>query len=105
MTWLNGTCSFRSRHSKQSASTDASHSNPSFKIAEVRGRGLLVAFELRGVEEGTAMKVVKACLRRGLLCQKVSSFETVGLSPPLTVTADACAKAVGIIEEALREVM
>ena len=69
-------------------------------ISEVRGQGLLVAIEF-SAEIGPAL--VAACRERGLLCNVVKP-NTLRLVPPLTVSEDELAEAVGIIDAALAAV-
>ena len=69
-------------------------------ISEVRGQGLLVAIEF-SAELGPAL--VAACRERGLLCNVVKP-NTLRLVPPLTVSDDELAEAVGIIDAALAAV-
>lgn len=69
-------------------------------ISEVRGQGLLVAIEF-SAEIGPAL--VAACRERGLLCNVVKP-NTLRLVPPLTVSEDELAEAVGIINAALAAV-
>ena len=69
-------------------------------INEVRGQGLLVAIEF-SAEIGPAL--VAACRERGLLCNVVKP-NTLRLVPPLTVSEDELAEAVGIIDAALAAV-
>ena len=69
-------------------------------ISEVRGQGLLVAIEF-STDLGPAL--VAACRERGLLCNVVKP-NTLRLVPPLTVSDDELAEAVGIIDAALAAV-
>ena len=69
-------------------------------INEVRGQGLLLAIEF-SAELGPAL--VAACRERGLLCNVVKP-NTLRLVPPLTVSEDELAEAVGIIDAALAAV-
>lgn len=69
-------------------------------ISEVRGQGLLIAIEF-SAEIGPAL--VAACRERGLLCNVVKP-NTLRLVPPLTVSEDELAEAVGIIDAALAAV-
>ena len=69
-------------------------------VNEVRGQGLLVAIEF-SAEIGPAL--VAACRERGLLCNVVKP-NTLRLVPPLTVSEDELAEAVGIIDAALAAV-
>ena len=69
-------------------------------ISEVRGQGLLVAVQF-SAEIGPAL--VAACRERGLLCNVVKP-NVLRLVPPLTVSSDELAEAVGIIDAALESV-
>jgi len=69
-------------------------------ISEVRGQGLLAAVQF-GAEIGPAL--VAACRERGLLCNVVKP-NVLRLVPPLTVSSDELAEAVGIIDAALESV-
>jgi predicted acetylornithine/succinylornithine family transaminase len=63
---------------------------------EVRGRGLLLAFDV----DRPAAEVVAGCLERGLLICTAGE-KTVRLTPPLTVTADLVDQALSTLEEVL----
>jgi acetylornithine/N-succinyldiaminopimelate aminotransferase len=63
---------------------------------EVRGRGLLLAFDV----DRPAAEVVAGCLERGLLVSTAGE-KTVRLTPPLTVTADLVDRALSTLEEVL----
>jgi ornithine--oxo-acid transaminase len=54
-------------------------------IREVRGRGLLIALELRH-DAGGARRVTEALMRRGLLCKETHQH-TIRFAPPLVITA------------------
>lgn len=70
-------------------------------IAEVRGKGLMLAFEL--AVDG-AKQVHRACLERGLLVNPIGD-RIVRLLPPLTVTEAECEEGLGILREALGEAL
>ena len=55
-------------------------------IQEVRGRGLLIALELRH-DAGGARRVCEGLMRRGLLCKETHEH-TIRFAPPLVITAD-----------------
>ena len=69
-------------------------------ISEVRGQGLLVAVQF-SADIGPAL--VAACRERGLLCNVVKP-NVLRLVPPLTVSDEELAEAVGIIDDALASV-
>ena len=56
-------------------------------IIEVRGRGLMVAAELRG-KPGVAARAVKIAGQHGVLMLTCGARETVRFLPPLVVTAE-----------------
>jgi acetylornithine/N-succinyldiaminopimelate aminotransferase len=66
-------------------------------ITEVRGRGLLVAFELK---KDIAQDILMACLHKGLLVNRVKP-DAVRLVPPLIIANEEIDQAVGIIDEVL----
>ena len=63
-------------------------------VREVRGRGLMVGFELNA-PKGSAQRLSAACAERGLLLLTASVFEVIRFIPSLAVTS-------GEIDEALR---
>lgn len=65
-------------------------------IAGVRGKGLLLALELKGAFAGD---VVTTALSLGLLVNEVSP-SAVRLCPPLIITAEQCDEAARILDEA-----
>ena len=78
-------------------------------VAEVRGRGLMLALELVGEslapDPKAANRMLEACRARGLLVGKGGlKANTIRISPPLTITREAADEAADIIEEALAEV-
>ncbi len=68
-------------------------------IREVRGLGLLLAFELTN---GRAKQTQEACLARGLIVNAIGD-DIVRLLPPLIVTAAECEEALGVIRQVLTE--
>jgi 4-aminobutyrate aminotransferase len=78
-------------------------------IGDVRGRGLMIGFELvrdretkeRATSERDAL--VMAAFRRGLLVLAAGS-STIRLSPPLVVSEDQVQTAVTILDDALAEI-
>jgi 4-aminobutyrate aminotransferase len=78
-------------------------------IAEVRGRGLMLALELTGEglvpDPAAANRFLEACRARGLLIGKGGlKANTIRISPPLVITREAADEAADIMEEALVEV-
>ena len=77
-------------------------------VAEVRGKGLMIGIEL--VEPGTltpnaraATAMLEACRRGGLLIGKGGLYNNVlRISPPMSVTRDEAAIALGVLSDALR---
>ena len=67
-------------------------------IREVRGMGLLLAVELHSGE--LAERVLYECLRKGLSF-KISGGKTLSLSPPLIITDEQMAQAIGILDAAM----
>ena len=58
-------------------------------IADVRGKGLMIAVEFKdNVGTGVASKVQKALLKRDILCLTTSVYETLRMIPPLTVSEE-----------------
>ncbi|HKA94383.1 MAG TPA: acetylornithine transaminase [Acidimicrobiia bacterium] len=69
-------------------------------VADVRGRGLLLAAELAtGIDAAT---VTRTCLERGLLLNAVTPT-SLRFAPSLLVTDDEIAAAVGILETVLQD--
>ena len=78
-------------------------------VAEIRGRGLMLAIELTGdglvPDPAAAVRFLEACRRRGLLVGKGGlKANTIRISPPLVITREAADEAADIMEEALAEV-
>ena len=78
-------------------------------VAEVRGRGLMLALELAGEDLApdpvAAVRFLEACRARGLLVGKGGlKANTIRISPPLIITREAADEAADIMEEALAEV-
>jgi ornithine--oxo-acid transaminase len=71
--------------------------NPNVK--EIRGKGLLIAIELKE-EAGSARRYVEALMHNGLLAKE--THETViRFAPPLTISKEEIDTAVEIIRESL----
>jgi len=70
-------------------------------ITEVRGRGLLIAIEF---SRDIANSVVKACLDRGLLVNRVKP-SALRFMPPLIIGNGEIDKALGILNEALSSIV
>ena len=68
-------------------------------IADVRGRGLLLAMEF---SDNIAEEVQMSCLRKGLLVNRVRPH-LLRFMPPLIITQREVDEAVGILEKALME--
>jgi 4-aminobutyrate aminotransferase len=78
-------------------------------VAEVRGRGLMLALELAGEDlapdPAAAIRFLEACRTRGLLVGKGGlKANTIRISPPLVISREAADEAADIMEEALVEV-
>ncbi|MDQ8735855.1 aspartate aminotransferase family protein [Paenibacillus sp. LHD-38] len=69
----------------------------SFPISNIRGKGLLIAFDL---PEGAATELAAACLHEGLLINSPNS-STIRLVPPLIVTQQNIDDMLGIMRHAL----
>ena len=65
---------------------DALRSINSEVVAEVRGRGLLIAIELHD-EAGPARQYCEALQKHGVLC-KETHVKTIRFAPPLVITKD-----------------
>lgn len=83
-------------------------------IAEIRGLGLMNALEFHGQvqrpggarsQAGIAKELTKACLKRGLVLLKCSTFESVRFIPPLIITEQQMEDGMAIIKEAVEEVI
>ena len=70
-------------------------------IKEVRGRGLMLAVELRA-EAGGARRVCENLPRRGLLCKETHEH-TIRIAPPLVLTPDQADWIAEQFEAALRD--
>jgi len=70
-------------------------------ITEVRGKGLLVAVELK---KDIAQDILMECLHKGLLVNRVKP-NAVRLVPPLIITKEEIDQAVGILDEVLSGVV
>ena len=70
-------------------------------IAEVRGKGLLIAVEFQG---DIAMQVVYGCRDRGLLVNLLRA-NVIRFMPPLIITRDEVNQAMGILEEAMENAL
>jgi len=70
-------------------------------VSNCRGLGLLRAFDIEG---GKAGDVQKACMDRKLVTIALGDYG-LRLAPPLVVTEKECEEALGIIGEALAEVL
>ena len=70
-------------------------------ITEVRGKGLLVAVELK---KDIAQDILMECLHKGLLVNRVKP-NAVRLVPPLIITDEEVDQAVGILDEVLSAIV
>jgi 4-aminobutyrate aminotransferase-like enzyme len=77
-------------------------------IRNVRGRGLLIGFDLVSPESGTpwtmahCRRLFDALLRRGII--SMAYTPRVRINPPLVITDDEIDESLGLLEEALAEV-
>lgn len=71
-------------------------------VKEVRGKGLMIGVELE--PEVKCGDVKHACFDRKFLVT-ATGHNTIRIVPPLTVTRQLCDKAVGILEDAIRDVI
>lgn len=83
------------RHLKQSLNELAN----TFPITEVRGKGLLIAFDL---PEGMAPSLAALCMEKGLLIN-ASNASTIRLMPPLIVEQTHIHQLIGILKEAMEQ--
>lgn len=72
-------------------------------IAEVRGRGLMVAAELKEGHPGLAAKVITSAAQKGLLILTAGARETVRFLPPLVVNEQQVDEALSAFESAFHE--
>jgi len=70
-------------------------------ITDVRGRGLMIGFDLASHEDAYAVE--QACFERGLLVL-TCGYRGVRLAPPLVVTTEQCDAALSIIADACEAV-
>ncbi len=75
-------------------------------VGEVRGRGLMLALEMVGLDGSpnppAAVRFLQACRERGVLVGKGGiGANAVRISPPLTITREAAEEAANAFEEAL----
>ncbi|MEQ1929800.1 MAG: aspartate aminotransferase family protein [Parvularculaceae bacterium] len=73
-------------------------------IGEVRGKGLMIGLELidpdRSPSKEKAKRVLEETKKRGLLIGMGGFYgNVIRLAPPLSVTAEECRRALGILEE------
>ncbi len=67
-------------------------------IVDVRGRGLLLLIEFK--DEGTASRVNKGCLERGLFVNQIQGTG-IRIFPALNIQQDELEKGLSIIKEAI----
>ena len=70
-------------------------------ITEVRGRGLMIGFDV--TDNDAAVALEQACFQRGLLVLTCGQ-RGIRLAPPLVVTAEQAATALSIIADACQAV-
>jgi acetylornithine/N-succinyldiaminopimelate aminotransferase len=70
------------------------------RITEVRGKGLMVAFDL---SEDLAPQIVSGALQRGVILNATGA-RTIRMVPPLIITNADVDEAVGVIEDTLKSV-
>ena len=70
-------------------------------LGEVRGRGLLLALELKGA---VSSQIVEAALRRGLLVNAPRPT-AIRFMPALNVTREEIDQMIGILRETIRSVI
>jgi 4-aminobutyrate aminotransferase len=70
-------------------------------IVDVRGRGLMVAFEVRST--GTVEAIMRGAFERGLLVLPTGS-RAIRLCPPLVVSSDEVAVALAVLEATLARI-
>lgn len=87
------------------------HLAETYPIADVRGRGLMVAVEFggphrepEGASYGVAAKVVAAARDRGLLMLTAGARESIRFLPALNVKADEVDQALSIVQQACSDV-
>ena len=69
-------------------------------ITEVRGQGLLIALEF---DSEIAQELVKACLDKGLLVNRVKP-NALRFMPPLIISEKEVDEAIGTLENVLEEI-
>jgi len=77
------------------------------QILEIRGKGLMIGFELNGkaVAKGTAGELTNACMGHGMFLLTCSAFETIRFIPPLNVTEEEINQGFEIFDKAMADVM
>lgn len=78
------------------------HSFPAI-LSEVRGRGLIIGYQLTDSAKSKATEVVTAARERGLLIITAGDG-VLRIVPPLTITADEIQKGLGILQQAIEVV-
>jgi 4-aminobutyrate aminotransferase / (S)-3-amino-2-methylpropionate transaminase / 5-aminovalerate transaminase len=92
---------------KEKLNTLKEHSNG--KISHILGEGLITAILFQDSETGqpdglTASLVAEKCYEKGLLVVHTGR-ESIKIGPPLTIIDEALLEGIGVIEEALNEVI
>jgi len=79
-----------------------------YPIAEVRGRGLMIAIEFdtshASAKPGVAGAVQVACRKHGLLLLTTGIYDTLRLIPPLNITSSEVDQALTMLRAALNDV-
>ncbi|WFD18955.1 4-aminobutyrate--2-oxoglutarate transaminase [Malassezia caprae] len=92
------------RHTELLEGLDALRAMPvGALIEDVRGHGLMMGVQFRAPRP-IASALTQACLERGMLLLSTSAFDAVRWIPPLTVSREELAQALGIFKDALEAV-
>lgn len=76
-----------------------------YRIAQVRGVGLMNAIELFDDKEGIASKVAEAARKKGLAVASFGAYETIALVPPLIITEEQVTEVLQKLEQAFEATM
>ena len=71
-------------------------------IKEIRGKGLMIAIELKKESQITARQICERLLEKGILCKDTHSY-TIRFAPPLIIKKDEVDFVVNKIMEALSD--
>ena len=69
-------------------------------IKEIRGKGLMIAIELKKESQISARQICERLLEKGILCKETHSY-TIRFTPPLVIKKSEIDLAVGKIRETL----